>query len=565
MSHIGIGALDIGVLVFYLLLVTGVGIVASRRAKSTAQYFLGDRRFGKWIMMGQSFGTGTHAEMPVSLAGAVYSVGLSGIWYQWKNLFSTPFYWLMAPLFRRFRRTTLGEVVEDRYGPWMGAIYTIFALCFFTINMASMLKGAAKVIVQAAGTDLPANEIVVVMTAVFLVYSLFGGLVATAWTDFIQGFLIITLSFMLIPLGWGAVGGIDGMKTTLEPYRFSLAAPGGIGPWFIAMLTLNGLIGNAAQPQMIAAVGTGKDEYTCRVGHIFGTFIKRFCTVGWAFVGLMVSVMVARGLFGSNSLPDPEHAFGFACRHLLFPGGIGLLIACILAANMAGCSAFMVDSGALVTKGFYQRYVFASASDRHYLWVGRLSGLAVALVSVLYAVFLVERVLYSFLLTETMATFVGVSLLGGIFWPRANRWGALASLVAALGTNFGGYHWRHERLDHWHPNVFLMALVASVVALVLVSLWTEPEPTAKLRQFYTNVETPSDAPLDAAVSPSQPADGPSGIQADHQLILVNLFHLRRGLAGTSLWRAYRTDLIGFAIGWAAVLTLVGLVWLLFHL
>jgi len=154
--------------------------------------------------------------------------------------------------------------------------------------------------------------------------------------------------------------------------------------------------------------------------------------------------------------------------------------------------------------------------------------------------------------------------LGGIFWSRANRWGALASLVAALGMNFGGYHWRHERLDHWHPNVFLMALVASVVALVLVSLWTEPEPTAKLRQFYTNVETPSDAPLDAAVSPSH-ADGPSGIQADRQLILVNLFHLRRGLAGTSLWRAYRTDLIGFAIGWAAVLILVGLVWLLFHL
>jgi Na+/proline symporter len=184
---------------------------------------------------------------------------------------------------------------------------------------------------------------------------------------------------------------------------------------------------------------------------------------------------------------------------------------------------------------------------------------------VLYAVFLVERVLYSFLLTETMATFVGISILGGIFWRRANRWGALASLIAALSANFFGYHWRHQRLDHWDPNVFLLALVAGVVALVLVSLWTEPEPTSKLRQFYTNIETSSDALPDAAGSPSQPAAGPRGIQADHQLMLVNLFHLRRGLAGTSLWRAYRTDLIGFFIGWAAVLMLVGLVWLLFRL
>ncbi len=50
--------------------------------------------------------------------------------------------------------------------------------------------------------------------------------------------------------------------------------------------------------------------------------------------------------------------------------------------------------------------------------------------------FLIESVLYTFLLTETLATFVGISVLGGILWPRANRWGALASLLASLATNF---------------------------------------------------------------------------------------------------------------------------------
>lgn len=78
-------------------------------------------------MIGQTFGTGTHAEMPVSLAGAVYTTGVSGIWFQWKNLFATPFYWLIAPLFRRFRRTTTTEVMEDRYGSWMGTF--LYHLC----------------------------------------------------------------------------------------------------------------------------------------------------------------------------------------------------------------------------------------------------------------------------------------------------------------------------------------------------------------------------------------------------------------------------------------------------
>src|SRR5579884_2164775 len=140
-----ISTVDWIVLAAYFVIIAGVGAIASRRIRTTGHYFLGGRRFNKWIMIGQTFGTGTHAEMPVSLAGAVYSTGISGIWFQWKNLFATPFYWLIAPLFRRFRRTTTAEVMEDRYGPWMGALYTAFALGFFTINMGTMLKGAAKV------------------------------------------------------------------------------------------------------------------------------------------------------------------------------------------------------------------------------------------------------------------------------------------------------------------------------------------------------------------------------------------------------------------------------------
>src|ERR1051326_860135 len=166
MSEIHISPVDWIVLIAYFAAVSIIGLIAATRIKNTEGYFLGSRRFGKLLMIAQAFGSGTHAEMPVSLSGAVYGIGLSGIWYQWKNLFATPFYWLLAPLFRRFRRATTAEVMEDRYGPWMGALYTVFALCFFTINMGTMLKGAAKVIGQAAGGAIPVNTVVIAMTAV---------------------------------------------------------------------------------------------------------------------------------------------------------------------------------------------------------------------------------------------------------------------------------------------------------------------------------------------------------------------------------------------------------------
>jgi Na+/proline symporter len=532
-----IAPLDWAVLIVYFIVIVGIGLLAASRVRHTGEYFLGARRFGPWVMIGQSFGVGTHAEMPVVLAGAVYNIGASAIWYQWKNLFITPLYWLMAPVFRRVRRTTMAEFTEDRYGPAIGAIYIVFAMCFFIIETGGLLKGAGKVLSQATGGGAGVNQIVVTMTAMFIAYSFVGGLVASAWTDLVQGFLIIVLSFMLIPLGLRAVGGFDAMKASMEPARLSLSTPSGIGPWVIAMLTINGLVGIMAQPHMLAAVGTGRDERTCRIGMLFGNLVKRVCTVGWALVGLIVTAIVARG-GPATALSDPENAFGFACRQLLFPGALGLLIASILAASMSACSAYLVGAGALFTEGLYRRHLVCGRGDDHYLRVGRISGVAITLLGVLYAMFLIESVLYTFLLTETLATFVGISVLGGVVWPRANRWGAIASLLGALTTNFVLYWLAGERLDTWNANVFLAALLVGIGALVAASLLTRPEPVESIDSFFGRLQTSSD-----------------GVQADRPLLLVNLLRLRQTARGPG-WRLFREDLGGLAIGCVLVVALI---------
>jgi Na+/proline symporter len=562
-----LAATDWIVIALYFVAVAAIGIAAGMRVKDSSHYFLGGRGFGRWLMIGQSFGVGTHAEMPVSLAGAVSQMGISGIWYQWKNLFATPFYWLFAPLLRRIRRTTAAEMTEDRYGRWMGGLYIAFALVFFTIGSAAMLKGGAKVIAEAAGGGIDPNLTIVAMTVAFIAYSFVGGLVASAWTDFFQGFLILALSFMLIPLGWGHVGGLAGMRETLEPRMFSLATPEGITPWSILMLTINGLVGILAQPHQIAAVGSGRDERACREGFYWGNYVKRVCTVGWALVGLMVAALLVRGTFGVGTLDDPEQAFGFACRHLLFPGALGLLIACVLAANMSTASAFMVSSGALFTEGLYRRHLAPDRPDRHYLLVGRLSGFVIAMAGVVYAMFLVDKVLHAFLLVETMSTFMGVSLLGGLVWRRANRWGALASIVVAFAANFIAYSLRGERLDHWDPGVFGIALAAGIVTLIVVSLLTPPEPEEASASFFGRLETPSSLPgrdgdpFGAGASPATLAR--EAAAAGQQSIIVNILAPGRGAHGAGLG-AYREDLVGFALGWAWVLGLLAALWAMFR-
>jgi Na+/proline symporter len=278
----------------------------------------------------------------------------------------------------------------------------------------------------------------------------------------------------------------------------------------------------------------------------------------------MVAVMIKRGLFGVWSLKDPEDAFGFACQHLLLPGLRGLLIVSVTGACLAACSALMVDSGALFSHGFYRPRLAPHKSDSHYLWVGRISGLVAVVIAVVYALFLIQRVLYSFLLTETMAAYMGISILAELIWKRANRWGAASSLFVSLGTNFSLYHWKQQRLDYWNPNIFFCSLTVGVLTLIVVSLLTPPEKESFVAPFFAKLQTPSDHAFATSNGPDpqtaehdEDTDWTRGVAPEttrwaaengRQLLLINILHPLRGTSGVGFFRAYRDDLKGLLLG-----------------
>ena len=253
------GWFDGAVVAAYFIGITLYGLWVARRTRTSGAYFLGDRKLPWWVMLAQSFSTGTHAEGPVLQAGATCAAGFAAIWFQWKNMLITPFYWLVAPWYRRNQRTTVAEIIADRYGQAMGMVYTIFAITFFVFVQGVMLKGAAKAVAGATGGGMiTPNQVVAAMTAAFMLYSLVGGLVAAAYTNLVQGFLIIVLSFLLLPAGFAAAGGFAGMRASLPADFFELYNQrSGIDGFTILMLAVNGLVGIVAQPHMVSMFATG--------------------------------------------------------------------------------------------------------------------------------------------------------------------------------------------------------------------------------------------------------------------------------------------------------------------
>lgn len=505
--------------------------------------------------MGQAFGTGTHAEMPVAQTGATFSHGFSTIWYQWKNMLITPFYWLIGPYYRRSGRTTVGEMMEDRYGRNMGLFYTLFAIAFFVFNMGAMLQGAAKVLSVVIGDRISSNHVVMLMTLAFILYSYFGGMIASAYTNLIQAILIIALSMLIIPFGMHELGGYAAMRQYLPEGFFRLfSKDSGMNAFTIAMLALNGIVGITAQPHMLAMYATGNNERSGRVGQTFGSFVKRLCTIGWAFSGLVVAALVIQR---NISLSDPELAFGYGCSTLLAPGMIGLMAAAILAANMSTCSNFMVNTGALFTENLYRKYISQTANDKKLLHIGRYSGLILSILGVVFAL-TIRNVLNAFLFTETIAAFVGIAFLGGLLWKRANRYGAFAAVAIAFLIYYAINFIRYEQLMlvyKWQPGPFGWAMLAGCLVFILISLVTRKEDKDQTELFFTRMRTSSD-PTD--VHPD--GSSMSGQQVGKDLLLLDMGGWLTRDRWNGFWRRYREDLYGFALGWLFVGILISLAW-----
>lgn len=545
---LGLAPLDWVAIGGYFFGITWLGLWTMSKIKSTGDYFMGGRRFGKLMMIAQAFGVGTHTDQPVSVSGASYTNGLAGIWYQWVYMFATPFFWLIAPIYRRLRYVTMADFFAERYGRPMAILYGTVALLYFAMNMGIMLKGTAVTVEGLTGGALREQWIIVICTVLFVSYGLAGGIVAAVYTDLVQGILILFLSFAMIPFALYQAGGIGEIKAGLPEAMFSLVAAEEVTLYFIVMAVINALVSVVALPHHMAIGGSGKTEIACRAGWTFGNFLKRFATAGWAFIGIFALFLFPE-LIGENR----EMTFGIAARELLPVGLVGLMLAAMLAAVMSTCDAFMVHASALVTHNFYGTYINPNANERQLLKVGRFAAGLVVVGGLAFA-YLFPSVIGGIKESWKVMAYLGISFWLGVMWRRANRWGALASVISMFAVSMYTQH----GLGWGFAAQVSAYLPTGIVAFTLVSVLTPAEPKDKLDVFYALLQTPVGqekslreqgfdiklaGELDNAQTPKK--EGP-----DDGLILVDLFRI----FNTFSWPRYRTDILGFlaACGVAAV-------------
>jgi Na+/proline symporter len=481
----GLERIDIIIILVYFVVVVILGIVTSFSVKNTGDFFIGGRRFGKFVTMMLHFGAGTHADQAVAVSSKVYQVGLSGIWYQWLYLFVTPFYWILAPILRRLRVVTTADYFHKRFGLSVATLYALLAIVILMQNMGLMLQSSGFIVEAVTRGGIPFSVSVLSLTVLFVIYGMAGGLVSAAIIDVFQGFLTIIMSFMILPYAIIHVGGFKGLHEKLAGASydlFSLVSPGEITIFFIVVTVINGAVGYPTQPHALVICASSKNEMTSRIGTTYGNFIKRFCTVAWAFTGLCCIALFP-------TLQRPDHAFGEAARLLLPSGMIGVMLVAVLASVQAGCSALMVTASGTFTRNIYRVFFGKGKSESHYLLVGRVTSLLIVCGGLCFAFFIPSAVKALELFWQVPA-FMGIAFFLGIVWRRANTATVWISFLVTTSVFFLcefdffiGYEVPLVWQIFWY-------LTLGLIAGVITGFITKPQSKAFLDTFYNELNTP---------------------------------------------------------------------------
>lgn len=525
--------LDVAVLVTYFLAMLVIGWRAMLKIRTQEDFFLGGRRFGKWIQVFASFGQGTSAESAVGMTTIVQANGASGIWSTLAGgLFFMPIFWLTSVWYRRMRTLTLADFFTERYGSQaMAGFYSVFQAVFFMIVAALGFSAMSKTI--AAITVKPVSEltsheheeyqlalelealetmdfetlsqeqrvqldrlrlldarkefsrvdenVLIVLVALFvLLYAAIGGLEAAFVTDMIQSLFVIIMSLLLIPFAMLKINSEYGASGFAGPFKVMHK----VFPesFFEIWGSPNVIDFSWHWIAVMAVLGMSNVAIQANQMTVCGSAKDELTARVGMTVGIFLKryftvvwglvAMLAAVLYGGE-IKNPDYLWGHATRDLLGSLGmglVGLMMACMIAALMSTADALMITTSGLLTNNVYRPLV-ADQPESHYLLVGRVFGGLYIIGAVLIAT-QYQSVFSLLKLVWVFNCVVAASFWLGILWRRATVYGAWSSItITAFFTIL---------------LPVLVPLVPGVRTSSYLAKTTEPKP---LNRVYVAAET----------------------------------------------------------------------------
>lgn len=425
------------VLVLYLLALAAIGVVASRRVDDIGDYFVGGKKLGYWLVSFSSRATGESGWLLLGLTGMGYLIGAQALWIVMGEMFGVTVCWVfMTQRFKvltdRYDSITIPDYLESRFGDVGHALRVISAVVlavFVTAYVSAQFNAAGKAF--EGFLDIPYHYGVVLGLVVVGFYSVAGGFVAVAWSDLLQGVLML-VGLVVVPIaGVVAIGGFGPLGAQLDaidPDLLSIFGAGGASAKNLVAALGSFAVGWAylGAPQLFVRFISIKDTKEIPPGTLVAVLYTALVGLGAVLTGMCGRVLLP-------SLADAELVLPELSEALLPTFAVGFLVAIVLAAIMSTADSLLVLAASALVRDLWQKVFSPKTPDAALTKLSRVATIVLAVVALGFAL-TDSRVVYFFVLFAWAgigSAFCPVILLS-LFWKRLTRAGSIAAMITGF-------------------------------------------------------------------------------------------------------------------------------------
>ncbi|MDD1757363.1 MAG: sodium:solute symporter family protein [Methanotrichaceae archaeon] len=479
-------------LVIYIAILAGIGLLASRGQRSMTDFWLAGRELGT-IPLGFSWAASWITASALFLAtGLFLLIGVGSIWiWVFPNMMALLIIVIIAGRIKNIPALTQPELMEIRYDSTIRApVALAIAIMMILFSVTDFI--GFKIV---AGTFFGMDPVyaVLIMAASVAFYVSVGGFRAVVQTDIPQFLLLaglaIFVALLALYLPWQQGISLAATVQALNADWWNLFILGGVSGALVFQLAL--LPGWVAEQDPWQKIWAARDLKSARRGLIMGASLLALI--------YLCCFLTAIGL---NALyPVPNGEIEAEMLYLKFisdsvpPTLVALLALGFAAASMSCTDTFATSGASCISRDIIQRHLYPSATMKEMMILNRI--LVVVMIAISAAISLkVESIMD----TVIMATVIGTTsyffpIIGGLYWKRATKWGALAALIVGGGTEIllitYELFWVNQPLDSLSPYLtehgVLVGLALSALFFVGISLITKPTESIRLAPFFSDV------------------------------------------------------------------------------
>ena len=454
----------------YVLVMLGIGWVTSRQTRSSLDFFLADRSLKAWVTAVSSTASSESAWAVLGTVGLAYKEGLSAIWFLPGCLMGYLINWFfIAEKIRKrseeIQAVTLPDYIENYFNDKNHLLRLISVVIIFSCMIAyvaAQFTAIGKMFDAIFG--VPHILSITIGGAIVLGYTMMGGVRAVAWTDFIQGLIMVFGLLVLSIAATSSLGGFPKMLIEVEkisPETLEWMGGKSTTVFIGSMVGLLGIgLGYPGQPHVVTRYMAAKDTRAIKNG----TWIA----LGWGL--LMYSSSILLGICGQALFPgleDPEHLFPKAAEQLLPIFLTAIVLTGVLSAIMSTVSAQILVAASTVAHDIYSKMLNQSLSNEKIIFVSRLTVLLLGLGAMFIALG-ENRVIFWFVLFawSGLGASFGPLILFTLYWNKVTHQGAIAGMLTGFGTTLA---WKISGLSDSVIYELVPAFLISCISIYFVS------------------------------------------------------------------------------------------------